>query len=306
MVRKQSKTDGLSPELRKKLREVESKIDEPTQIRRIKRLQELQEKLEASHKIEKLKKIEKLIFLPQIAAIIIIFPLIMYLDGSSLRELYLPLYYPFLMLFAWLLILCIEAFAFRSLEIKHHPSPSAKYMMAKNSIKKAITVFIVAILIFGLLYSPFLTEGINDHASEDRNIDLRTGREKEIELTSKGRFGFLTMNNLTLDLELFDRDTNIDVSLHSRKTDNVIVEENLDVNNQSFYHDFPDQEFKELVLRLNSTDNSLIRFRLDAEVESDKMHTLSLVSFLYLASFAEWSAVLYPIKKKYSGIGIYE
>jgi len=45
MAGTQSPKDGLSPELRKKLKDVESKVEGRTQIRRVKRLQELQDKL---------------------------------------------------------------------------------------------------------------------------------------------------------------------------------------------------------------------------------------------------------------------
>lgn len=307
MAPKQNPKEGLSPELRNKLKEVESRVEGRTQIRRVKRLQELQDKLEESHKIEKLKNIEKKVFVPQIFIIIILFPLLIYLNGGSLAPFYVPLFYPLLMLLTWTLILCLELFAFRMLEIKHHPSKSVKYLMAKNSMKKSVTVFIVVILIFSILYLPFLSQEISERGSMEKNIELDGGRAKEVDLASKGRFDFRTMKNLTVELlTKYEKDIVVTLSVYEKETGNTFDPRNLTrEDDQVFFDDFSKDEFKELILRLNSTHDSEVRLFLDIKVDSNKIYWLSIITFLYIATFAEWTAVLYPVRKKYSGTGIY-
>ncbi|MEF8873880.1 MAG: hypothetical protein V5A88_04315 [Candidatus Thermoplasmatota archaeon] len=311
MAGNQGPKDGLSPELRKKLKDVESKVEGRTQIRRVKRLQELQDKLEESHKIEKLKNIEKKVFFPQIGVIITLFPVLLHLNGGSLAPFYLPFFYPLLMLFTWILILCIEAFAFRIAEIKHHPSKSVKTLMARNSMKKAVTVVVVAVLCVGVLYTPFLSQEINKRSSVEREIGLEGGREKKIDLGSKGRFDFRVIKNMTIEythqLTGLEEDLKIDFSLYQKDNQDPLVSGNLTFESQqSFFEDFPEHDYKELILSLNSTEDSSVRLLLDLEVERSRFYWLSFISFLYMAAFAEWIAVLYPIKKKYSGTGIYQ
>lgn len=309
MAKIPKKPDGLSPELKKKLEEVESKVEDHTQIRRVKRLQELQKKLEESHKIERLKNIEKKILMPQFGVIVVLFPLLMILDGASISPLYLPLFYPLLMLFFWLLILCIEAFGFRLLELKNHPSKSVKWLMAKNSMKKAVPVIIVGLLIFGLFYTPYLSEEISQRSSMKEEFGLGQGDEKEIDIVSKCRFGFLSISDLLLEtdggsIEIELREADRTILYNATISDEEDVSENVSEN---ILEEIPKMEFKELSLFFNNTsENDIdVEFTLEMEIEDGKLHWLSLLGFLYLASFTEWTAVLYPFKKKYSGAGIY-
>ncbi len=311
MAGTQSPKDGLSPELRKKLKDVESKVEGRTQIRRVKRLQELQDKLEESHKIEKLKNIEKKVFLPQVAMIIVLFPLLLHLNGGSLAPFYLPFFYPLLMLFTWILILFIESFAFRIAEIKHHPSKGVKCLMARKSMKKGFTMVIIALIFLAILYTPYLGQEISERSSHESEIELEGGRAKEVELGSRGRFGFRVISNMTVefsyDLTDLEQDLKVDFSIYQKRTRDPLVSDNLTYHSRkSFFEDFPEREFQELVLWLNSSDDTTVRLFLDVEMEQNKLYWLSFISFLYMATFSQWSAVLYPIRKKYSGTGIYQ
>ncbi|GEM_PF-1645656 len=314
MAKIPKKADGLSPELKKKLEQVESKVEDHTQIRRVKRLQELQKKLEESHKIERLKNIKKKILMPQFGVILVLFPLLMILDGASLSPLYLPLFYPLLMLFFWLLILCIEAFGFRILEIKNHPSKSVKCLMARKSMKKAVPVIIVALLIFGLFYTPYLSEEISERSSIKEGFGLNQGDEKEIDTTSIGRFGFLSISDLVLEID----EGSIEIELRDydrTRLYNETVSREEDISDEVL-EEIPKREFKELTFFFNypsesenevdTSENQIdVEFTLEMEIEDGKLHWLSLLGFLYLATFTEWTAVFYPFKKKYSGAGIY-
>ncbi|MBS3816206.1 MAG: hypothetical protein KGY76_01440 [Candidatus Thermoplasmatota archaeon] len=300
MVQGGGQEGGISPELREKLDDVESKVETPTQIRRIKRLQELQNKLEGSHKIKELKDIEKKLFIPQIVGIILLFPFILYLKGASLAPLYLPLFYPLLMLFTLIFILSLEAFVFRMLEIKDHPSDSAKRLMAKNSIKKAITVVIVAIIVFALLYTPYVTDEISKRSSVEDTIQVEEGVTKEVELVSKGRFDFQAIKNITIEV---DENSQVNVSLDVKETGESLF--NTSVQNLYSHNDLSTGDFKQLLLRFNSTEQMNVKYEVNMEVPEESIFPFSLLSFIYIAAFTEWAAVLYPINERYSGAGIY-
>ncbi len=305
MAKKEKAPGGLSPELREKLKDVENKTEERTQIRRIKRLQELQDKLEHSHKIKSLKDIEKKVLYPQIVGIIILFPVILALRGGSLTPFYSPLVYPLLTVFIWILILSIEWFVFRMLEIKHHPSKSPKYIMAKNSIQRSITIIIVALIIFSLLYTPHMADEIEKRTSIEEQIEVE-GVETTPpgQLVSKGRFGFQKAEDLTVHC----KDGTVNLTLYEKEDiDRVLFEGVTLEGGESHSHtDFPNDNFHELVLKFNSTGSAEIEYEFDMKIREKSRSIFATVSFVYLAAFTEWAALLYPIRKKYSGVGIYQ
>jgi len=316
MAKEDNPHGGISPELREKLKEVESKSERPTQIRRIKRLQELQDKLEHSHKIKSLKDIEKKVLYPQIIGIIFLFPVILHLSGATLDPFYSPLVYPLLMVFIWLLVISLEWFVFRLLEIRHHPSKSTKCIMAKNSIKRAVPLVVVAIIVFSLLYTPYMADEIEARTAVGNEIELQVeggeeGEERwdveEVPLVSRGRFGFRRVRNLTIHGEY----GTVNVSLQEKETGYSLFEEDggtvsLNRSDSHTFADFSEDDFLELVLRFNSTEEAKVRYEFNMEFCEDSRFAFAVVSFFYLAAFTEWIAVQYPIKKKYSGVGIYQ
>lgn len=303
MVKKE-KPEDISPELREKLKEVEDKADKRTPIRKTKGSKDLQDKLELSPRIKRLKDIEKKVFYPQIVGIILLFPIILYLRGATLSPFYSPLVYPLLMVFIWTLILCIEGFVFRMMEIKHHPSKSAKFVMAKNSIQKAIPIVVIALIVFSLLYTPYLTEEIEARTSIEDTTEIR-GLEN-ITLVSKGRFGFRAAKNLRVECISGEAD----VSLHEKETGLALFEnESLTVTEDHTYDDFREDGFQELILSFNSTgeaEMTRVEYELDMKIQEDIRYPFAAVSFVYLGVFTEWTLVQYPIKKKYGGVGIYQ
>lgn len=293
--------DGASPELKEKLEQLEDKVERPSQITRIKRLQNLQERLEGAHKIDKLKKLEKKVLFTQLIGIILFFPAIMYLNGVSLDDLYFPLYHSFLMVLIWTLILSLQLFIFKIIEIRRHGSYSAKRMLARKSIKKAVVVVIVALIILVAVYTPFMIDKINEISSTEKTINLDRGENKEIDFTNKGRLDFRVLKNITIDPH--GSNVTFNIFYKNEEAENSIRED--EINNTTTLKDLPTNEFNELALRLNSSSSSQVTFSKTVEVSSQKRLAFKLLSFFYVAVFVEWATLLYPIKKKYTGVGAY-
>ncbi len=299
MPEKRAPKNGPSPELRKKLEDLEDKVEKPSQITRIKRLQDLQEKLEGAHKIERLKNIEKKVILAQVVGILIFFPIIMYVNGISLEPFYLPLYHSSLMVLIWTLILSLQAFMFKIIEIKRHESYSAKYIIARRSIRRAIPVVVIALIILTSLYTPYVVEEINSRSSVDQRIELNRNGYNQVELTNKGRLDFRVLKNLTVN----PHHSSVRVRIYDKQTKNDIINER--INKTTTFQKFNTNEFSELVLRVNSSHVSQVSYNTHVKLNPTKRTAFTLLSFFYIAIFSEWAALLYPIKKRYSGVGIY-
>lgn len=305
MVEEEESSGDTSPALKEKLKKLEGEVDKPTQITRIKRLKELQDKLEGTHEIDRIKKVKKKLIIPQIVGIFILFPFLLYLNGASQDPLYFPLYYPILMLFGWILILIVESFVFRVMRIKRHRSKSTKYILAKKSMKKSLSFMVIALIIFGVIYTPFLTDSINDRLSiEDGRIDVEEADDiykARFEFDELGVFSLSGVKNLTI--RPHEHDTQIFYTLYEiggdEQQSGVLRE------NDGTHFEFDNDDFRKWVIRIESDDRFSLEYEKRIELLEDKMKGFSILSFFYVGIFLQWPAILYPIRQKYTGKGIY-
>lgn len=305
MVEEEDLPEDTSPKLKQKLEDLESEVDKPTQITRIKRLQKLQDKLEGTHEIDRIKKVKEKLLIPQILGILILFPLLMYLNGASLDPLYFPIYYPILMLFGWILILLLESFVFRMMRIKRHRSKSTKYILVKNSMKKSFSVMIVALLIFGAIYTPFLTEEINERSSVKNGvIRAKNGNDNFEDTLSFTNQGVLSLRRLeTLTVVLGDTDPS-DINVELIQTGGTSSKEG-HLENGNIRFEFDNDEFKEWMLIVESNHAFDLEYQTQMELKGEKMNGFSILAFFYVGMFLQWPAILYPFRQKYTGEGIY-
>ncbi|MFP4142948.1 MAG: hypothetical protein ACOCTN_06830 [Candidatus Natronoplasma sp.] len=306
--------EDTSPKLKEKLDQLEREVDKPTQITRIKRLKKLQDKLEGTHEIDRIKQIQKKMMIPQIFGIIVLFPFLLYLNGASLDPLYFPIYYPILMLFGWILILILESFVFRIMRIKRHRSKSTKYILTKNSMKKSLALMVISLLLFGLLYTPFMTEAIDERSSvEAEQVHVEDGNNnyKVMTFTTQGVLSLRELKSLTIirgDLE--DESKDLHVNLSDRNGEELgsaaLSGDEGPEQSVTFEKEIDSSEFKELVLNVSaSTDRFSFEYETTMELFGDKMRSFSMLSFFYVGISLQWPAVLYPTRKKYTGEGIY-
>jgi len=310
--KKDSPLDNDS-DLKKKLETLERKSGERREITRSKRLKELQNKLEGSHKVERVKNLKRKLLIPQILGIIILFPFLIYINEASFNPLYLPIYHSVLMLFGWMLIIFIASFIFRILRIKRHKSYSIKYLLARNSMRKSVSVAVVALLIFGALYTPYLTEVINDFSSvENEPIELASVDdsgifEAEIELHNRGILGLRRLKNLTVESTGDTSNSWLNITLyekHENKREGVYRNRSANEYKETF--DAIDMStFKEFILHVSSNEDISLQYSFRMEVSPSQQTSFSLLSFLYMGVFIQTAVIFYPIKKKYSGEGIY-
>jgi hypothetical protein len=99
------------------------------------------------------------------------FLLIFVLGNASISPvLFLPLNSFIAVMVLLLLILCLESFFFRILEIKFARSSSARHLMAKNSIKRAILIAIVTGIFAMMLAVPSIRGGIENYGNTTTEV----------------------------------------------------------------------------------------------------------------------------------------
>ncbi|MFO7991520.1 MAG: hypothetical protein R6U61_04395 [Thermoplasmata archaeon] len=280
-------------------------------------------RLEGAYQIERVKRLAKLAFIPQSIAIVIIFSLFLYLSGAQFKPFYLPLFFPLVIVFLWLLVLAIESFAFRLLEIRYRKSESAKFIMAQHSMKKAYTIIIISVIILGLTATPFLSQQIEKNTSSSNEVDVFDTEDKTIYFVSRGRFNFIftdQINVRVLDarnlshLELAEVTVKI-LSIEDYEANRTDLYLNRGVNKpkkaeyqNAFEYDMPDPrvKFGEYYVVMNTTHNVTVEYEITTDLPLNRTYPYSLLSLGFIVAYSVWVYIMYPIKKKYSGEGIYE
>ena len=307
-----------SSDLSKRLKELEKKVEKPTQITRIKRLEELQEKLEGTHKIKKLKRLEKIALVPQIIIVVFLFFLSIYLNGGSLEPLYIPIYTSLIILGLWLIFLPIELVVFNILEIKYGKSKSSNFLLAKKSIRKGYQFAVIFILIFAFFFVPFFTTELSEASSIEKEIDLERGTPKIISFTSRGQFNFMITKNITVEIHTYGKlyDDNTSVIVHLYEKSNYEEDKNITINSDSddlkqatlenaFHYQFTERDFEENILYLNANRNITVGYEIEKTIPKEKNFYFSAISLTIAIIYIGRIFLLNKVKKEETKEAIY-
>ena len=133
--------------------------------------------LEDSIRLSKIRKTKLTLYIVQAVMLVALgFILVFVLGGATLKpHLYLPFDSFLAVVVLLILIICIESFFFRILEIRFARSTSARHLMAKNSIKRALIIAIVAGIAVAILGVPSILGAIENTGS--RTLSLSTNAD---------------------------------------------------------------------------------------------------------------------------------
>lgn len=275
-----------------------------------------QERLEGTYQIIRIKKIERMAYIPQLLAIATIFSAFLYFAGAQFKPLYIPFFFPLLIVTIWLLALSIQAFIFRLMEIRYRKSESAKFLMASRSMKKAYSIILIAIIVFIITITP-LTHSFVEDTSSIRNEVTFQG-EETIYFTSRGRFDFIFIDDIIVELidtENWDHDR-VDVFVISQQDyyedrlerclNNDIGDPKEATYDEPFVFNMQRRRFDEYYLLLVSEDEVTVSYSINTYVSQERVYPFTTLAIAFATAFAIYVYVLYPIKKKYAGAGIYQ
>lgn len=128
--------------------------------------------LEDSIRLSRIRKIKLSLYAIQAAMLIALAFILIFILGNARISpvLFLPLSSFIAVMVLLLLILSLESFFFRILEIRFARSSSARHLMAKNSIKRSIIVAVVAGVFAMMLAVPSIRGGIEDYGTTTTDV----------------------------------------------------------------------------------------------------------------------------------------
>ncbi len=275
-----------------------------------KRLKEY-DKLEGTYQITRIKRLEKLAYIPQVIGIILVFAFFTYLGGAQLKPFYLPIFISFLVTIIWILVIAIEFFVFRLMEIGFRKSASAKFLMASRSMKKSYSAIVVFGVIFLLLFTPYMPQQIEEQLSITGEITIT--EEEAIYFTSRDRFDFTIVDSISV--EVLDGEGRVDVSiltesnyedrLFGMKVNRNPGDPNEASYNDVFEYDMPALRFDEYRLVLQPEEPVTVRYTIDSNLPPSRTYPFALLSLGFLISYSVFAFLMFPIKKKHSDEAIY-
>lgn len=268
--------------------------------------------LEDSIRLTKIRRIKLALYVVQaIMLIVLAFVMIFIFGNAQLTPvLYLPLDSFASVMVLLLLVVCVESFFFRIIEIRFARSSSAKHLMAKNSIKSAIMIVIVAAVVTVMLMAPPILSAIQDGTSRTSALTvsdpvefwsrdpLALQRMVEVQATAVHIVEIYLVEGAVYDAY---KDDISQLSLLRLNRNNDRIEGSVTI-------DIPQADHQRYVLVLNDQDNPGSAATVTIVRDTSDIFTgvISLLALAMVVANIAWIAYLVPIERKYSHGSIYK
>jgi len=271
--------------------------------------------LEDSIRLSRIRRIKLTLYTVQAVMIVALGFLVVFVLGEARVKptLYLPLNSFMAVLVLLLLILCLESFFFRILEIRFARSSSARHLMAKNSIKRSIVIAIVTGVLAILLAVPAVRGSI-EGAGQD-TIDVSANSPPVF--YSSDVFALMEVKEIQLRSQKAVQVYLIDNEVYQRNAGNISDLYSYRLNTKDYVIDPDSLPLTVTIPPMGYTKYYVVLNDMEFEGTSATMvlvKTFSptftgLVSLLMIAfavANAAWIAYLMPIERKYSAGSIYK
>lgn len=272
--------------------------------------------LEDSIRLGRIRRIKLTLYVVQAIMLVALgFIMIFVVGGAMLKpHLYLPIDSFLAVVVLLFLIICLESFFFRILEIRFARSTSAKHLMAKNSMKRSIMIVIITGIAAMILTVPSILEGIQNTGSKTLYLSANAdppsffssdpfALTKRVDVTVEST---RTVQVYLLDEAIFNQYHNGEdwrtlMYSYRLNRDNYVVDKQLKI-------DIPRTGFIKYYLVLNDMDNqgTSATATIDMEVSGTFTGIVSLLLIALVVANIAWVAYLIPIERKYSIGSIYK
>ena len=274
--------------------------------------------LEDSIRLSKIRKTKLTLYIVQAVMLVALgFILVFVVGGATLKpHLYLPFDSFLAVVVLLFLIICIESFFFRILEIRFARSTSARHLMAKNSIKRSLIIAIVAGIAVVILGVPSILGAIESTGS--RTLSLSTNADPP-SFFSSDAFALTKTSEVKIQstrvVQVYLLDEEIFNQYYSEDSINLMDSYRLNrdpssyIVNQELTITVPiEAGHKKYYLVLNDMDNpgTSATATIERDLSGTFTGTMTLLLIALVVTNIAWVAYLVPIERKYSSGSIYK
>jgi hypothetical protein len=274
--------------------------------------------LEDSIRLDRIRRIKLAMYIVQIAMIAVLgFVLVVIMGGAQIHpSFYLPLDAFAAVLVLILLVICLESFFFRVMEIRFARSSSARHLMAKNSIRRAVLVTIISAIVTVILMTPPVLSAVQDATTQTEALTnnsevafwstdpLALQQRTEIQVSAPR-----TVEIYIVDAEvyeLYNGSLTHMYLLKLNKYDYVVT--GSDEGGEVVTIQIPEAAHQQFRLVLNDLENpgTIATVVIVKELSSYFTGIIALLALVLAIANVAWIVYLLPIERKYSKGSIYK
>lgn len=268
--------------------------------------------LEDSVRLGRLRRIKMTLYVVQaIMLVALAFVLVFVIGDATLKpSLYLPIDQFASVMALLLLVICVESFFFRIMEIKFARSSSAKHLMAKNSINRSILLAIIgAVITIVLMVQPILA------VAEDAAMrTVTTDGAKDFSFWSRDPLALSRVSELSVsaseDVEVYLVDDDTYWEYKDKLGEMYFLRLNRDDYqlSGSLTIDVPvmDHTLLHVVVNDISAPGTVVTLDLVRETSETFTGIVAIISLAFVVANIAWVAYLVPIERKYGQTSIYK
>ena len=275
------------------------------------------EALAGGYRLANIRRVKRILFIIQIIILISIPIIVILVEGrASLVPFYLPInsFIYFILLMA--LIMVVEGFFFKLLEMRLLRSPSAIYYIAKKDIRRGLVVIAVSAVVIFLLWTPFMSQAIENSFNQKVTLNNTNSTMASVFIVFYDRD--------PLGLGAVDRITVTSVNgparvylvseknylLYSTELSQLIPYR---INSQDYIADdqltIPLNPLSYgkyyLILDTVRSDASAVNVVIHEAISSTFLSYVPFFALLFIGTYGAWMAYMWPMKRKYAVGAIY-
>jgi hypothetical protein len=271
--------------------------------------------LEDSIRLAKIRRSKLALYIVQTITLVAIgFVAVFLMGGAALKpRLYLPIASFIAVIVLLLLIVCVESFFFRMLEIRFARSSSARHLMAKNSIKKAVIIAIITGVVTLVLTVPAALGAVESSLNDST---LVTADSNPVNFWSSDPLNLMTVEQVKVSavapVEVYLVTAKNYADYAPDKTQlasvriNRIPEQYIIMDEVTI--EVPKGAYVEYYLVINDMESpgASVTISIIHTTSHTFTGTISLFMIAFVVSNVAWCAYLIPVERKYSTGSIYK
>lgn len=268
--------------------------------------------LEDSIRLARIRRIKMTLYIVQVAMLVALAFFLIFIVGDAriTPTLYLPVDQFAAIMVLILLVICVESFFFRMMEIRFARSSSARHLMAKTSIRRAILIGLIsAVVTVVLMAQPILG------ALEDSSL-------RRVTVTSQDDFSFWSRDPLALQ-RVSELRASASATVHLYLVEDSVYQQYngsvgdlyfLRINRDNFELvetltiEVPkmDLALLHLVVRDIAETGTRVTLEVVEEISGTFKGIVSVLALAFVVANVAWVAYLIPIERKYAQGSIYK
>jgi len=268
--------------------------------------------LEDSVRLARIRRIKMTLYLVQVIMLVALAFFLVFVigDATLTPSLYLPIDQFAAVMVLLLLVVCVESFFFRMMEIRFARSSSARHLMAKTSITRSILIAIISVVVtIILMVQPILA------VAEDAT-------QRTVTISSSEDFSFWSRDPLALQrvselrasssqtVEIYLVDDSVYQQYEGAVGDMFFMRLNRDDYELTDTLTIPVPVLDHALIHVVVNDLASPGASVTIDVTKDTSETLtgivSVLSLAFVVTNIAWAAYLIPIERKYAQGSIYK